>query len=80
MIGGEFSMCVAVPGKIVEINETNAKVDFNGNILQVNIGLVKAKLDDFVLVHAGCAIEILKKEMAEEIIELFKVMEELVNE
>ena len=73
-------MCVAVPGKIVEINGTNAKVNFNGNILQVNIGLVKAKLYDYVLVHAGCALEILEKEKAEEIMELFKLMEELVNE
>lgn len=72
-------MCVAVPGKIVEINGKQATVSFNGNILQINIGLVQAKVDDYVLVHAGCAIEVLKKESAEEILELFKELEELAK-
>lgn len=32
-------MCIAIPGKVVEISDTDAKVDFNGNIVKVNIGL-----------------------------------------
>ena len=49
-------MCVAVPGKIISINEHTAKVDFGGNIVPVNIGAICAVPGDYVLVHAGCAI------------------------
>ncbi len=64
-------MCVAVPGKIIEMNNTTAKVDIMNNIYEANIQLVKAQPGDYVLIHAGCAIEVLKKELAEEILEIF---------
>ena len=51
-------MCVAIPGRVTEINGTTAKVDFNGNLVNVNIGLVEPKVDQYVLVHAGCAIAV----------------------
>jgi len=54
-------MCVAVPGKIVEISGDTAKVDVLGNICEANIKLVSAKIGDYVLIHAGCAIEVLKR-------------------
>jgi hydrogenase expression/formation protein HypC len=73
-------MCVALPGKIIETDGTNGKVDFQGNIVNVNMGVVNAQVGDYVLVHAGCAIEVMKKEMAEEIIELFAELENLHNE
>jgi len=37
-------MCVAVPGKIVEISGDTAKVDVLGNICEANIKLVSAKI------------------------------------
>lgn len=73
-------MCVAVPGKVIELSGYNAKVDFNGNSINVNIGLVKAGVGDYVLVHAGCAIEVLKRERAEELLELLKDLEDIYNE
>ncbi|GAE88404.1 HypC/HybG/HupF family hydrogenase formation chaperone [Acetivibrio straminisolvens] len=73
-------MCVAVPGKIVEINGDTAKVDILGNIYEANIKLVSAKIGDYVLIHAGCAIEVLKKDMAKEILSLFNDLEEEQNE
>ena len=68
-------MCVAIPGRVAEINGSTAKVDFNGNLVNVNIGLVEPKIDQYVLVHAGCAIEVLEKEQAQEIIDLFADLE-----
>ena len=68
-------MCVAIPGRVTEINGSTAKVDFNGNLVNVNIGLVEPKIDQYVLVHAGCAIEVMEKQQAQEIIDLFADLE-----
>ena len=70
-------MCLAVPGKVLEIEGSLGKVDFGGNVLDVQLGFVRAKAGDYVLVHAGCAIEVLKKDQAEEILGLLKEMESL---
>lgn len=66
-------MCLAIPGKIKKINqETNiALVDFDGIEREVNVSLVKAKKGDYVIVHAGFAIEKLEKRNASEILEIF---------
>lgn len=71
-------MCVAIPGRVVEIDGSTAKVDFNGNTVNVNIGLVEPQIGEYVLVHAGCAIEVMKKEQAQELIELFADLEDMV--
>jgi len=72
-------MCIAIPGKIISIDAPRAKVDFNGNIVDVNVGLVDPAIGDYVLVHAGCAIEVLQKDRALEMIELFRELEELTK-
>jgi len=73
-------MCVAVPGRITEINGDIAKVNIMNNIAQVNIKLVTANLGDYVLIHAGCVLEVLTKDVAEEILELFAELEAASNE
>ncbi len=65
-------MCLAIPAKIVTIEEDEAKVDFgNGVLREVNIALVEARVGDYVLVHAGFAIQILSEEEAEETLRLW---------
>lgn len=73
-------MCVALPGKVLETDGFCGKVDFQGNIVEVNLGVVDAQPGDYVLVHAGCAIEVMKQDKAEEILDLFKELESLYNE
>lgn len=73
-------MCVAVPGKIIEISGDFAKVNIMDNITQVNIKLVSAKIGDYVLIHAGCVIEVLKKDVAEEILSIFAELQEVADE
>jgi hydrogenase expression/formation protein HypC len=73
-------MCVAVPGKIVKINGDYAKVNVMENLTDVNIKLVKADIGDYVLIHAGCAIEVLKEEAAKEIMDLFLELQEVVED
>jgi len=73
-------MCVAVPGKIIEISGDKAKVDIMNNICEVNIKLVTVKIGDYVLIHAGCVIDVLKKDIAEEILLMFNELEEDAND
>ncbi|MGI6737561.1 MAG: HypC/HybG/HupF family hydrogenase formation chaperone [Anaerovoracaceae bacterium] len=70
-------MCVAIPGKIISIDGDTAKADFAGNVVTVQTGLVEPEVGQYVLVHAGCAIEVMEKEKAEELIELFAEVEAL---
>jgi len=64
-------MCVAYPGKVLEIKDKTAKVDFNGNIASVKIGLVDVREGDYVLVHAGMAIEAMDEEKAQSLLEIW---------
>lgn len=65
-------MCVAVPGKVIEIQDNTAKVDVLNNICEVNISLVNPEIGDYVLIHAGYALEVMKEDMAEELISIFE--------
>lgn len=58
-------MCLAFPGKIIEIKNQQATVDFDGVQKHVSISLVSdAVIGDHVIVHAGFAIEKLSEEDA----------------
>ncbi len=69
-------MCVAVPGKIIQIKGDYAKVNIMDNITDANIKLVDAKIGDYVLIHAGCVIYVLKEDVAEEILTIFSQLQE----
>ena len=60
-------MCVALPGKVIEIKDRDAVVDFNGNQVTARAGLVDVKVGDFVLVHAGCVIQKVTQQEMEEL-------------
>jgi len=65
-------MCLAIPAKVVEINGDTAKVDFGaGTMRDVNVSLVDAKVGEYVIVHAGYAIEVLDQKAAEETLALW---------
>jgi hydrogenase expression/formation protein HypC len=68
-------VCVALPGKVIETDGFLGKVDFQGNIVNVTLGVVDAQVGDYVLVHAGCAIEVMQKDQAQEILDLFAELE-----
>lgn len=70
-------MCLAIPGKIVEIDTKNqhATIDYgDGTKRQANVSLVDVKKGDFVLVHAGFAIEVLDKKEAMKTLDLLREM------
>jgi len=65
-------MCLAIPAKVVSVREDKAKVDFGEGVLrEVNVALVNAKVGDYVLVHAGYAIQVLDEKEAQETIRLW---------
>ncbi|MCL1904832.1 MAG: HypC/HybG/HupF family hydrogenase formation chaperone [Methanomassiliicoccaceae archaeon] len=64
-------MCLAIPGKIISINGDTADIDFGGVVKQANITMVEARIDDWVVVHAGFAIETMDEEEARKTIELW---------
>jgi hydrogenase expression/formation protein HypC len=72
-------MCLAVPGKVIEIDGITAKVDFSGNILNVELALVTAEIGDYVLVHAGVAIAVLAEDEALETINLYAEVEDCLK-
>jgi hydrogenase expression/formation protein HypC len=50
-------MCLAVPAKIVELNDSTATISVEGVLREVDVSLIdEPRLGDFVLVHAGFAI------------------------
>ena len=63
-------MCIALPGKVISVDGGKAVVDFSGNQVNAYTGLVKVNPGDYVLVHAGCVIQTMKQQEAEEILEL----------
>jgi hydrogenase expression/formation protein HypC len=65
-------MCLAIPGKIIKIKDQLATVDFRGIKKEVNISLVKAKIGDYVMVHAGFAIEKMDQDYVDEMNEYLK--------
>lgn len=64
-------MCLAIPAKILEIHDQRAKVDFGGTVREVNISLVNANVGEYVVVHAGFAIEKLNEKEAQETLGLW---------
>lgn len=68
-------MCIAVPGKVARIDGNRATVDFSGNMVEAQAGLVDVKVGDNVLVHAGCIIQVLSQEDSDILLELLSEME-----
>ena len=80
-------MCLAIPGKIVSIEENEdplfkkGKVSFDGVIREINFAAVpEAKVGEYVLVHVGMALNLIDEEEALKTLEYFKEIDELNNE
>jgi hydrogenase expression/formation protein HypC len=67
------NMCLAFPGKIISIQDQQATADFDGIKKTVNISIVpEVQVGDFVIVHAGFAIQKLTKEDAWEVLKEYE--------
>ncbi|MFQ6067327.1 MAG: HypC/HybG/HupF family hydrogenase formation chaperone [bacterium] len=69
-------MCLAIPVKIVEIKNKIGIGEVGGVKRKVNLLLLdEVKVGDYVLLHAGFAISKVKKEEAEELLEMLASLE-----
>jgi hydrogenase expression/formation protein HypC len=69
-------MCLGVPGRVQELlPRAMARVDVAGNLLEISVRLTpQVKEGDYVLIHAGFAMEIIEEQYA---LETMQVLEEL---
>jgi len=67
-------MCLAVPSRIVSIEDATAVVDVSGAQRTISLLLMEENVNigDYVLVHAGFAIQKVQQEYAEETLELIE--------
>ncbi len=66
-------MCLAIPGRVLQIQGNVAKVDFgNGVIRDVDVTLVDVDMGRYILVHTGYAIQVIDEEDAKETLDLWR--------
>ena len=78
-------MCLGIPGKVIELYESNgmkmAKVDFGGAIKEACMEyLPEIKLGDYTIIHVGFGISILNEGEAAETMEMLKQISALGEE
>jgi len=74
-------MCLAIPGKIIKIEGKNAVADILGVERKISVELLEnIKIGDYVLIHAGCAIQVVDEEEAKKTIQLFNELKDIENE
>jgi hydrogenase expression/formation protein HypC len=78
-------MCLAVPGKIMLIDDSEslrmAQVDFNGVVQDICIEwLPEAKIGDYVLAHVGTALSLIDEASAKASLDAFNEMEDLLKQ
>lgn len=78
-------MCLGVPGKVIEMQSnaagvTMGKVDFGGIVKDICLAYVpEVKVGDYVIAHAGFAINTLDEQEAIEVFEMLKQMGDLAE-
>jgi hydrogenase expression/formation protein HypC len=74
-------MCLSIPAKIISIDGTNAEVSAGGAIFSAGLQMIEdARVGDYILLHAGFAIQKINEKEAEETIRLFEEMNNSLNE
>ena len=73
-------MCIAVPGRVISLNGYRATVDFSGNLVEAQAGLVDVQVGDHVLVHAGCIIQVISDAERDSIMDILSEIERMRGE
>jgi hydrogenase expression/formation protein HypC len=73
-------MCLSIPARIVSVNGNMAEVSAGGTIFKAGLQMIEnAKAGDYILLHAGFAIQKISEEEAEETLKLLKEMKDSLN-
>lgn len=67
-------MCLAIPGKIIEIKDKKAKVDYDGLVKDADLSLIDVEVGDYIIVNAGFAILKIDEDNAKKSLKLFREM------
>jgi len=68
-------MCLSIPSRVISVNGDKAVVSVGGTEYEASLQLVEdIKVDDYVLLHTGFAIQKISEEDA---LETFKLLREL---
>jgi hydrogenase expression/formation protein HypC len=74
-------VCLGIPAKIIDIEEGMATIDMEGTRKEVSLLLQEdAKVGDYVVVHAGFAIQKLDEEQAMESLKVLREMAATLSE
>jgi hydrogenase expression/formation protein HypC len=78
-------MCLAIPGKVTELYETNgmkmAKIDFGGVVKEACMEyLPEIKIGDYTIIHVGFGLSILDEKEAFETMDLLRQIEAVGEE
>jgi len=73
-------MCLSIPARIVSVNGSMAEVTTGGTIFKAGLHMIEnAKAGDYILLHAGFAIQKISEKEAEETLKLIKEMKDSLN-
>lgn len=73
-------MCLSIPSKVVSIKGDKAMVSVGGTEYEASLQLLDdVKVDDYVLIHTGFAIQKISEEEAIETLRLFKELDAVEN-
>ena len=74
-------MCLSIPAKIVSIDGTMAEVSAGGAVFKAGLHMIEnAEVGDYILLHAGFAIQKISEKEAFETIKLFEEINNSLNE
>jgi hydrogenase expression/formation protein HypC len=78
-------MCLGIPGRIVEIYQTNGllmgKIDFGGVLREACLEYVpEAQVGDYALIHVGFALNLISEQEALETLDLIRQINDLGSE
>ena len=77
-VGLCVNCCLAIPGKVVSINNNMAQVNVAGIVKKASLQLVDdARVGNYVLLHAGFAIQVLDEDEALETLKLWESLDEI---
>jgi hydrogenase expression/formation protein HypC len=74
-------MCLSVPAQVIKIDGLMAEVSIGGAIFQAGLHMVDdVRVGDYILLHAGFAIQKISETEALETLNLLKEMSDLEND
>lgn len=74
-------MCLSIPAKIVTIDGDMAEVSVGGTFFKAGLHMIEdPKPGDYILLHAGFAIQKISEQEAEETLKIIREMDDAMND